>query len=321
MHHRAACGLTTLLTLAGALHLDAQGLPPYASVNPMVFSRTGLATLPYMMPRKGWHISVITDYANSIEYASNQSVDYLLDAELLRAEVTVTRDLRPNVFVLVQGSVNGAYDGFLDGFLDWYHNLTGLHVSARGLRPTNQFGYQLGWPGASQYVFEQSRAYLGDLRLGTGFRHSLHWQTLVSVTIPTSTGPAGFRRSVVTGNASTVLRSNFGGGRFTYEGSLGVGYAPAHGDLAELQHTTFLMVSQGLRGRVAGPFHLYTNLLYHSRLYHDTKTPSLDRRELTLDVGGIFKFERGPEWILGMVQDLDPSGPAIDVDVRLGVRW
>ena len=53
----------------------------------------------------------------------------------------------------------------------------------------------------------------------------------------------------------------------------------------------------------------------------DVGTDELDRRELTVDLGGIFKFHRGPEWILGLTEDLEPSGPAIDVSFRLGARW
>src|ERR1041385_7888583 len=96
---------------------------------------------------------------------------------------------------------------------------------------------------------------------------------------------------------------------------------PARGALSDLQHTTFLMISQGVRARVAGPFHLYTNLIYHSALYHDTGTSELDARELTLDSGLFLKFKRGPEWLAGLTEDLEPSGPAIDVAFRFGARW
>ena len=318
---RCWTGLAGLLAVVPMQPLRGQGLPPYASMNPMVYSRTGLATFPYGTPRKGWHFTLLTDYASSIEYDKHQQVVYLMDAELLRTEMTITRDVRDNAFVLLQGSFNGAYDGVFDGFLDWYHNFTGLHVTARELRPKNEFGYQVALPGGRSYHFTRSGAFLGDVRVGAGLRHSSHWQTVLSATLPTGTGPAGFARGVVTLNVSTLLRSDFGKGRFTYEGSIGAGYAKTHGDLADLQHSTFLMIAQGLRGRVTGPFHLYANLVYHSALYHDTGTPSLDAREVTIDTGGFLKFRKGPEWILGMTEDLEPSGPAIDVGVRLGVRW
>ena len=82
-----------------------------------------------------------------------------------------------------------------------------------------------------------------------------------------------------------------------------------------------LMITQGLRGRVTGPLHLYANLIYHSALYRDTGSKALDARELTIDTGGFLKFKRGPEWILGLTEDLEPSGPAIDVAFRFGARW
>jgi hypothetical protein len=35
----------------------------------------------------------------------------------------------------------------------------------------------------------------------------------------------------------------------------------------------------------------------------------------------MLRFKRGPEWSFGLTEDLEPSGPAIDVGIRLGVRW
>jgi uncharacterized protein DUF3187 len=317
---RRAALLVCLASALGGRSAPAQGLPPYASMNPMVFSRTGLETQPYVAPGRRWHVTTVLDYASPIEYTSNASTFYLMDAELLRLELTVTRDLTKNAFVLAQGSFNGAYDGFLDGFLQWYHDLVGLQVAARRIRPKNKFGYELDLADGRHFTFSPSDGYLGDVRLGAGIRHSPHWQTTVSVTLPTGTGPDGFTRGVASVNATTMLRSDFWK-RFSYEGSLGAGYTPTHGGLSDLQHTTFLMITQGVRARVAGPFHLYTNLIYHSALYHDTGTTELDARELTLDSGAFFKFKRGPEWLAGLTEDLEPSGPAIDVAFRLGARW
>jgi Protein of unknown function (DUF3187) len=311
------CALATTISSAPAA---AQGLPPYASMNPMVFSRTGLATIPYVAPGRRWRVTALLDYASPIEYASNPSTFYLMDAELLRLELTATRQVSKKAFLLAQASVNGAYDGFLDGFLEWYHDLVGLHVAARAIRPKNKFGYELDLPDGRHFSYGKSSGYLGDLRLGGGIRHSPHWQTVVSLTLPTNTGPDGFTRGTVSANATTLLRSDFAR-RFTYEGSIGVGYTPTHGPLSDLQHTTFVMVAQGLRAKVVGPLSLYTNLIYHSALYHDMGTSELDARELTIDVGGFFKFKRGPEWILGLTEDLEPSGPAIDLAFRLGARW
>lgn len=299
----------------------AQSLPPYASMNPMVTRRTGLSTLPWIEPGRPWRVTWVNDYANSLEYVDTPAVTYIQDAELLRVDVTVTRSLAARGFLIAAMSLEGAYDGFLDGFLDWYHDLLGLNLPARELRPRNQFGYQLVSSGESA-TYESSGAFLGDLRLGAGLRLSPHFQAALIMTLPTSTGPEGFRRGVVSVNATSTLRAAFGRrGAFVYEGTLGAGYTPAHGDFKPLQQTLFLMISQGLRARIVGPLHLYTNVIYHSALYHDTGTRSLDSRELTIDVGGLLRFGRGPEWILGLTEDLEPSGPAIDVAFRIGVRW
>ena len=323
MRRRVHRAIPLVCVLAGgfwARPVASQGLPPYASMNPMVFSRSGLATVPFVAPGRPWRVTALLDYASPIEYASNTSTFYIMDAELLRLEVTATRQLGAKAFVLGQASVNGAYNGFLDGFLEWYHDLVGLHVAARDIRPRNEFAYELDLPDGRHFTYDKSSGYVGDLRLGGGIRLSPHWQTVLSFTLPTSTGPDGFTKGTVSANVTTLLRTNFAK-RFTYEGTLGAGYTPTHGPLSNLQHTTFLMVTQGLRGRVAGPFSLYTNLIYHSSLYHDMGTTELDARELTIDVGGFFKFKHGPEWILGLTEDLEPSGPAIDVAFRLGARW
>ena len=312
-----ACALSVLMPAGPAM---AQALPPYASMNPMVSSRTGLATVPYVPPGRRWRVTALLDYASPIEYSSSTSTFYLMDAELLRLELTATRQVGANGFMLAQASVNGAYNGFLDGFLEWYHDLVGLHVAARGIRPRNEFAYELDLPDGRHFAYDKSSAYFGDVRLGGGIRHSRHWQTVVSFTLPTSTGPDGFTRGTVSANATTLLRSDFAK-RFTYEGSIGVGYTPRHGPLSDLQRRSFVMIAQGLRGRVVGPLSLYTNIIYHSPLYHDIGTSELDARELTIDVGGFFKFKRGPEWVLGLTEDLEPSGPAIDVAFRLGARW
>lgn len=300
--------------------LPAQGLPSYSSMNPMVQRRSGLATIPWVAEGKPWRVTWLTDYTSTIEYTDLPEILYVQDGEFMRLELTATRAVGRRGFLLVSGSLQSAYAGFLDGFLDWYHDFTGLHVDARKLRPKNEFAYQIELAGESPVSYSPSSGFLGDVRIGAGLRHSRHWMSAVTVTLPTSTGPDGFRKSVPSFNATTMLRSDFGG-RFTYEGSVSAGYTKAHGDFEDLQQTTFLMVTQGLRGRVTGPLHLYANLIYHSALYRDTGSKALDGRELTIDTGGFLRFKRGPEWILGLTEDLEPSGPAIDVAFRFGARW
>jgi len=286
----------------------------------MVYSRTGLATRRFVDPAQRWQVTALMDYASPIEYASTQTLFYVLDAELLRMEVAVTRQLGGRAFVLGEASLNGAYDGFLDGVLEGYHNLVGLHVQAREVRPKNKFAYELNRSGGPVVSYRKSSGFLGDIRVGAGMRFSRHWQSTLSVTLPTSTGPTGYGREVASVNFTTMLHADVSD-RFGYEGTAGLGYTAKHGDFAEFERTTFLMIAQGFRLRVVGPFRLYSNIIWHSAVYHDIGTTELDGSDLTIDVGGIFKFRRGPEWIAGVTEDLRPSGPAIDLSIRLGVRW
>ena len=298
---------------------EAQGLPAYAPINPATASRSGLATLPYVDAGRPWRFAVQLDYASVIEYAIRDDAAFVLDAEVLRLQVQGVRNLGKG-FVLAEASLNGTYDGFLDGFLDWYHDIIGVTLEARELRPKNAFAYELSLPADRSYHYRSSSGFLGDLRLGAGLRHSPRWQSAVSVTLPVNTGPQGSKRKRPSFNLTTTLRSN-AERRVIYEGTLSGGYTPKQGELSDKQQALFLMVTQGGRARVSGVFHAYANLIYHSAYYHDMRLRALDNRELSLDVGGMLRFKGGPEWIFGLVEDLEPSGPAVDVTFRFGARW
>lgn len=308
------------LVLLLAAPLGAQGLPPYTSLNPMVQMRSGLATMPWIGPERSWHLFLTTDYGNAIEYTDRPTVSYVLDAELLATRVLAVRNLGTRGFVLAEASFHGSYDGFLDGFLDWYHDFTGLHVAARSLRPTNEFAYELELPDRS-FQFQKA-SYLGDLRVGGGIRYGKGWQSSFWMTIPTSSAPAGYRKGQVSAAIATMFHRDFGPrGRFTYEGSVGIGNTPRKGELRNYQRPVFFMVTQGVRARLIGPLNAYANVIYDSPYYRNTTSPDLDSKELTIDFGALFRFRSGPTWLLGMTQDLSPGGPAIDVAFRLGAYW
>jgi hypothetical protein len=139
---RFACPLIGLLVLLliPPRPASAQGLPAYAPVNPVADSRTPLAFEPFRTPRPGrWTAGLALDYGSAIEHAEEPRARYDLDAEILRLRLRVARDLSPAVFVELDASAGGSYPGFLDGFLDWYHNLLGITIEARALRPKDGY--------------------------------------------------------------------------------------------------------------------------------------------------------------------------------------
>ena len=313
--------------LAGALCLGsplpraaaAQGLPAYAPINPVAESRTALGFEPYRAPRPGrWSLGLALDYGSAAEYTIAPDAAYVLDAELLRLQLRVARDLSPSVFLMADASARGSYAGFLDGFLNWYHDLLGFTVEARNLRPNDAFLYQLALPDGATRTRRPSDLFLGDVRLAAGIRRGPHLQAIATVTLPTATGPTGYGRGVVAAGLMTTVHAPLAE-PLTYEGSLGLGYTPTHGDLTPYQRTTFVSASSGLRWRFWGRQSLYANLFLHSPYYHDTTIHSLDRRELSLDFGWILATKSGREWRIGMTEDMEPSGPAIDIVFRLGV--
>ncbi|HEU4700150.1 MAG TPA: DUF3187 family protein [Gemmatimonadales bacterium] len=320
--HLAALLATLVATSAVAVRPGrAQtpgGLPAYAPINPVVASRSGLYFQPFETPSaRRWRTTLTLDYASTIEYNQRATSSVLLDSELLRLGVGVVHPLSPRVFVRADATLDGAYAGFLDGFLDWYHHLIGVRMPEREARPHDRFAYRLALPDGPVVDRRPSTLHLGDLRLGVGLRHGTQLQSLLSVTLPSATGPAGYGRGVPSANLLETARFPLGS-RFVYEGSVGVGVTPKHGPLAPWQRAVFASASSGLRARLWGRQTVFANVWYGSPVYERTGLPALDRRELSLDFGWIHQGRDGREWKIGMTEDLEPSGPGVDLVFRVG---
>ena len=297
----------------------AQGLPAWSPINPMAATRSPLGFEPSRSPTPvGWRVGLALDYGSAIEFGQEPRARYDLDAELLRLRFHVVRDLGPSVFAEADVGVGGSYAGFLDGFLDWYHGLLGITLKERERRPRNAFLYRVELPDGTAVERRPSDLYLDDVRLAAGARLGGHLQSVAVLTLPTSTAPDGYGRGVVSAGLVTTVRAPLAE-PLAFEGSVGLGYAAAHGDLARYQHTTFLSASSGIRWRFWGRQSLYGNLLVHSPYYHDTTLRALDRRDMAFDFGWILATGSAREWRLGLTEDLEPGGPGIDLMFRLGV--
>ena len=311
-------GSLFLLMLASAPCGYAQGLPAFAPLNPVATSRSGVYFQPIREPTPGrWNTSMALDYASVIEYEHSPLKNYVLDSEILRLVLGLSRDLGQQTFVELSAGLEGAYAGFLDGFLDWYHGALGIRVSEREQRPKDQFLYSVTLPDGRSVSRGRSDLFLGDMRVALGFRYNSRTQTVLSLTLPTSTGPAGYGKGVPSVALLNTLRSPLNES-LVYEGSVGFGLTPEHGAFADLQHQTFVAVSSGLRYRIWGSQALFANLFYHSPYYHGTSLRALDRRELSLDFGWILRRRNGAEWRVGLTEDLEPGGPGVDLVLRVG---
>ena len=311
-------GLGLGLVLAAPSPSQGQGLPAFAPLNPVATSRSGLYFQPYREPAPGrWISSVQMDYASVIEYNQLPPVSYVLDSEIMAVSFGASRDIGARTFVALSASAEGAYSGFLDGFLDWYHGVLGIRISEREKRPEDQFLYSMHLSDGRTVARSSSNLFLGDMRVGLGLRLNHSLQTVLSLTLPTSTGPQGYGRGVPSVGTLTTLRAPLRP-HLVYEGSLGLGFTPTHGDLSNLQRTTFLALSSGLRYRFWGRQALFGNLFYHTPYYRGTSLPALDQRELSLDFGWILDTSDGGEWRVGLTEDLEPAGPGVDLMLRLG---
>ncbi len=309
-----------LLLLLVPEFVSAQGLPPLRPINPVATSRSGVSFEPFRDPRPGrWVADFGVEYASTIEYNLLPHASFLLDSELLRVRATVSRDLGPKTFVLAEAELLGAYDGIFDGVLEWYHNLLGIEIPERERRPRNQFLYAADLDGRAPLLREPKDLFLGDLRLGAGLKVHRRVQSLIALTLPTSTGPAGYGRGEVSASLLNTARLPLTP-RLIFEGSLSAGYTPSHGHLAGWQRELFLAGSSGLRWRFWGRQAIYGNLFVHSPYYHDTALSALDGREFSFDFGWILAGNGGRELRIGMTEDLEPGGPAVDLVFRVGGR-
>jgi Protein of unknown function (DUF3187) len=309
-----------LLFLAPAA-AAAQGLPAFRPINPVAASRSGIAFEPFREPVPGrWQVDAGVEYASTIEYSQLENAWYFLDSELMRTRATVYRDLTPSAFVLAEAELLGAYDGVLDGFLDWYHGLLGIEIPERELRPRNSFLYAADLPGRSPVLRRADDLFLGDLRLGAGFRPHRRLQTVFSLTLPTNSGPPGYGREVISASLLNTLHLPVTP-RLLFEAGLAAGFTPKTGPLESVQREIFAAGNAGLRWRFWGRQSLFGNLFVHSPYYHDSGIFALDRRELSFDFGWILAGERGRELRIGMTEDLEPGGPAVDLVFRIGVGF
>ena len=296
----------------------AQGLPPFRPINPVAASRSGLAFEPFRDPAPGrWQADIGLEYASTIESHRVDEASYFLDSELMRIRTTVRRDLTPRLFLLAEAELLGAYDGVLDGFLEWYHGLLGIEIPERERRPRNAFLYAADLPGRSPVLRRPGDLFLGDLRLGAGFRPHPRLQTVLSVTLPTNSGPPGYGREVISASLLNTLHLPLTP-RLLFEAGLAGGYTPATGALESVQRELFAAANAGMRWRFWGRQSLFGNLFVHSPYYHDTGILALDRRELSLDFGWILAGAHGRELRIGMTEDLEPGGPAVDLIFRIG---
>jgi hypothetical protein len=310
--------ITLVLLFAAPQAGQGQGLPDFAPLNPISSSRSGLYFQPYRDPVPGrWMTTMALDYASVIEYNRLPQADYVLDSELLRVTLGLSRDLGARTFLALDLSVAGAYAGFMDGFLDWYHGALGIRVTEREKRPRDRFLYAITLRDGTSVSYARSDLFLQDARVGFGIRHSTTLQSMFSLTLPISTGPEGYGRGVPSVGVLNTLRAGLNQ-RVLYEGSLGVGFTPKHGSLPESQREIFVAASSGLRARVWGRQSLYANLFYHSPYYYDTTLPALDLRELSLDFGWILQARDGSDWRIGLTEDLEPGGPGVDLVLRIG---
>jgi hypothetical protein len=307
-----------VLLLAPAL--QAQGLPSYRPINPVAASRSGLGFDPFHVPVPGrWQVDMGLEYASTIESNQTSAATFLLDSELFRTRARVYRDLSERTFLVAEAEVLGAYGGVLDGFLEWYHELLNIEIPERERRPKNDFLYAGELADGNTVQRRSGALFLGDMRLGAGFRVHRQLQTVVALTLPTNTGPPGYGKDVVSASLLNTLSLPLGS-RVLLEAGLGGGYTPATGSLASLQRELFAAGNAGLRWRFWGRQSLYGNLFAHTPYYHDTGASALDQRDLSFDFGWILAGDRGREVRVGLTEDLEPQGPAVDLVLRIGVR-
>jgi hypothetical protein len=297
---------------------DFPGLPLYAPMNPLEYTRSALFSPPLLRPQGSWAFSLQFDYASAIELYGNTPNSILLDAELGHLTFTATLRLSPAVFLLAMGGVQGAYRGFLDAPLDAYHSLLGITYYARSARPRNVFGYRFE-NGNLRQVYKPVDLTLSDTRLGIGWLISDQLQLLGMLVLPTAWFDGYAAHTVQFGLVLTWQRPLWSW--FVFQGTVGIGATPrTDGLLRPFQNVVFGSGSLGGRARLSQRNYLYLNFFFQSPIYRNTEDPPLDYFDISLDFGWMFRTDAGWEFSAGMTEDPLAAGPALDVIFRFGVR-
>jgi hypothetical protein len=315
--------LLSVLTLLAPVTLVAQDIPPYVPANPLLESRSALYGQSFILPQPGWQVRLVTDYYNAVEVSQSPGPgprQYTFDAEVLQADLWLTRDLSRHVFVLANLPVRGAYNGFLDGFLIWYHHFTGLSVPARDDLPRNTFQWDFTFPDTNVDRAKPG-TFVGDVRTGLGLRLG-RAELIATVTLPTATiGNDGWTRHVV-GTSIALVGDLLRTSRIVIDASASAGITPTEGRLARYQRSAFVAGLTSLRWRFAGQQAVFGTIWAQSANWKGTGFDAVDDAEVITDFGFLLQLKRHwPELQLGMTQDLVPKGPAMDVGFTVGLRW
>lgn len=313
------------LVFACAARLPAQDsvrltFPEHLPINPVTASRTALGAPRFEEPRVGWSRALTLEYASSAENEAVFGARYLIDAEVLRLDMRLSRDIGPSTFFTARAGVSGAYAGWMDQLLDWFHQRIGVHMRDRDTRPLDVFGDTLQLPNGATVIGRQRALFLDDVRLGIGHRYGDAVQGVFTVTLPTGTAPVGFgHRTLSLGVIHTGRVQPLAW--LALEGSAGVGFTPTQGALSDYQRRFMASGSASARLQYHGGQSVYGTLFVHSPYYHDTTLPSLDATEISTEFGFVVRTRRGHEWQFALTENPHAIDPSVDVTFHLGYRW
>lgn len=321
-----ASTLAIVAVLATAPTLNAQvrgssppGPPAHEPLNPAIVARSGLLHQPIETRAEGWRVASSVEYGSAVERNLHWPDFYLYDAELLRVQVAVRRDVGARGWVRLQAGATGAYDGFADAFFEEYHRIIRWTMPERDTRPHNRYEDRLL---VSRHEVErrgESHALLpSDVRATFGVRGGSNHQTVASLTLPLSPARSAFARRVP--SVSVVHTMRRPGERFTIEGSLGVGYTARTGELASVQRTLLTMASIGTGMALTRTHSLYATLFHHGAAYRETGFDELDAAEYSADFGYAWRSSSGRVWRVGLTEDLRRRDPGIDLVVKVSVE-
>jgi len=312
-----------VLAVSPSRRLAAQsdlGLPAHHQSNLMAVARSPLYFQPWVPASDHPRFTVALDYANIYELTDgNFGGAYVQDLEVGTLRFTGQRDLSPELFLTADLPLNVAWEGGLDGFLGWWHDLLGIEIPARDLRPHNDWAYGALLADGGSFSHDPA-LFLGDLSVGLGWRLTPHAQLLGTLTLPTTTRQ-GYGRRVVTAGTMLTLWTDLDP-RLRAEASAGIGFAPRSGGAMQTyERTMFGSAGGGLRWRFYKGASMYGTIWLHSPYYEGSGFHSLDRNDVAFDFGWIIRTKKGAEWRFGMTEDPQPSGPGVDAIFKVSRSW
>ena len=283
--------------------------------------------IPAELPGQGvLEVTLALEYSSIFFDHRNARWDFLLDMEILIAELSVRYGLTEKVAILMDAPMISMGGGFMDGFLQNYHNGLGVSNYGRESRPADVFAYRATKDGAMWVRGKADTFRPGDLRLSAQVElpsmqwgdQSVHVAALVTLKVPT--GDAGTGLGSGHYDAGLYVPMQWGDAPWTFYLMPGAAWINDPDTLgASISARNSFGLFAGAAYRSSSRWRWLAQANYYSSPFERSGLDELDAGALELSFGLQRTLNRALSVEFAFCEDL--TRPVPDFTVRFGMTW